>query len=73
MLKKSTALLTYLVLAALFLSLLVLKLLGLPPVAAWSWWRVTAPLWAPWAAALVLAAGLLLRDLWTPPGRQSRS
>jgi hypothetical protein len=30
-----------------FLVLLVLKLVGVPPVAAWSWWRVTSPLWAP--------------------------
>ena len=33
---------------ALFLVFLTLKLVGVEPVASWSWWWVTAPLWAPW-------------------------
>ncbi len=37
----------------LFLVFLVLKLTG---VIAWSWWWVTAPLWAPLLLALVLLA-----------------
>lgn len=37
----------------LFLIFLVLKLLGL---IAWSWWWVTAPLWAP-AVLLILFIG----------------
>ncbi len=35
----------------LFLVFLVLKLTG---VIAWSWWWVTAPLWAPLVLALVM-------------------
>ena len=40
----------------LFLVFLVLKLTG---AIAWSWWWVTAPLWAPWliAGAIVLIGG----------------
>lgn len=33
------------VLEILFLIFLVLKLIGGNPVADWSWWWVTAPLW----------------------------
>lgn len=36
-----------------FLVLLVLKLAG---IIDWSWWLVTAPLWAPVAIVLVIAA-----------------
>lgn len=31
----------------IFLIFLTLKLTGIGPVAHWSWWAVTAPLWAP--------------------------
>lgn len=37
---------------AVFIVFLVLKLIGVAPVAMWSWWWVTAPLWG--GAALVL-------------------
>lgn len=40
-------------LGALFLVLLVLKLTG---IIGWSWWLVTAPLWAPVDVILVIAA-----------------
>jgi len=32
---------------ATFIVFLILKLLGIAPVATWSWWWVTAPLWIP--------------------------
>jgi fatty acid desaturase len=35
---------------------ITLKLLGVAPVAAWSWWWVTAPLWGPLAFVLVIVA-----------------
>lgn len=37
----------------MFIVFLALKLAGIGTVATWSWWWVTAPLWAP--AVLVLA------------------
>lgn len=49
-----------------FLLLLALKLRGSLPVATWSWWRVTAPLWLPWAALLVVAAGVLVSSSFFP-------
>ena len=39
-----------------FIVFLVLKLAEYGPVAAWSWWAVTAPLWAP----LTVVLGLML-------------
>lgn len=44
-----------------FLIFLVLKLTEIGPVAAWSWWWVTAPLWGGLALALSV---LLLGGLW---------
>lgn len=41
---------------ALFLIFLTLKLIGVAPVAAWSWWWVTAPLWGGFAAVLGIFA-----------------
>ena len=41
--------------AAVFLVFLVLKLLEVGPVAEWSWWWVTAPLWGPALIALAFA------------------
>jgi hypothetical protein len=32
---------------AVFIVFLVLKLIGSEPVASWSWWWVTSPLWIP--------------------------
>lgn len=40
-------------LAVLFIAL---KLLGIDPVAAWSWWWVTVPVWGPAVLALGLFA-----------------
>ena len=40
----------------LFMVFLVLKLCEIGTVATWSWWWVTAPLWAPWAALLGILA-----------------
>ncbi|MDB5268030.1 MAG: hypothetical protein JWP58_1070 [Hymenobacter sp.] len=42
------------VLLLLTLLLALLKGTGLTRVADWSWWAVTAPVWGPWAAAVVL-------------------
>jgi hypothetical protein len=39
---------------ALGLLFIGLKLTHIPPVSDWSWWWVTAPLWAPGALVLVL-------------------
>lgn len=43
-------------LSAIFLIFLTLKLVGVEPVASWSWWWVTAPLWGP--VGLVIGIGL---------------
>lgn len=40
----------------LFIVFLVLELLKVTDVATWSWWWVTAPLWAPTAVVLGLFA-----------------
>ena len=64
---------------AVFIVFLVLKLTG---TIGWSWWWVTAPLWAPWAvglglslgfAALVGLARLLLHALDTRGRRRRRA
>lgn len=41
---------------AIFLVFLVLKLTGTDPVASWSWWWVTSPLWIPIGIVLGLFA-----------------
>lgn len=43
---------------AVFLVFLVLKLAGIEPVALWSWWWVTAPLWG----SLLLAITMRLAE-----------
>lgn len=50
---KSTATGGIGLLTALFLIFATLKIVGVAPVAAWSWWWVTLPLW--FIPALVLA------------------
>jgi hypothetical protein len=40
----------------LFVLFLALKLLKVTDVATWSWWWVTAPLWAPTIVALIILA-----------------
>jgi len=41
-----------------FLVFLTLKLVGIEPVASWSWWWVTAPLWI--SALLIVGIVILL-------------
>jgi hypothetical protein len=41
-----------------FILFLALKLFGVTVVASWSWWWVTAPLWAPMAIVLVIIAAV---------------
>jgi len=49
------------VLGLLGVVFVTLKLLGIAPVAAWSWWWVTAPFWAGIAIfAVFLMIGLLV-------------
>ena len=43
-----------------FIVFLVLKLAEYGPVADWSWWLVTAPLWAPAGIVLSIALGALV-------------
>lgn len=54
-----------------FLVLLTLKVVGVAPVGAWSWWWVTAPLWAPVGVAfgvvIALFGGALLLALAAAP------
>jgi small Trp-rich protein len=38
----------------------VLKLVGVEPVADWSWWLVTAPFWAPLMLSLAFMGVMLL-------------
>ena len=40
----------------LFLIFLTLKLAEVGPVAQWSWWWVTSPLWIPFALIGIMAA-----------------
>lgn len=44
----------------LFLIFLVLKLAEIGPVATWSWWWVTSPLWIPLAMVAAVFAGIIL-------------
>lgn len=43
-----------------FIVFLILKLAEYGPVAAWSWWAITAPLWAPIGIAIVVGVGALV-------------
>lgn len=38
----------------LALVFIVLKIVGVEPIASWSWWWVLSPLWIPLAIALLL-------------------
>ncbi len=55
------------VLSLLGVLFVALKLIGIQPVAAWSWWWVTAPFWGGLALLLLILASVgialfLLRD-----------
>ncbi len=45
---------------AVFIVFLILKLIGIEPVAAWSWWWITAPLWIPLGLALIVASVIVI-------------
>lgn len=40
-------------LTLMFILFLGLKLAGIAPVAHWSWWLITAPIWAGWTVVLL--------------------
>jgi hypothetical protein len=49
---------------------LVLKLLGVGPVACWSWNKVTFTIWAPWLLTAVMSVlGWLVYLIQNRPGR----
>lgn len=48
------------VLGLLGVVFVVLKILGIQPIAAWSWWWVTAPFWGGAVLFLGIAAIILL-------------
>lgn len=55
---------------ALVLLPIVLKLLGLTPVAAWPWQKVTVTLWLPWLmTAAISLIGWIVYLVQTRPGR----
>lgn len=45
---------------AVFLIFLVLKLLAVQPVAAWSWWWVTSPIWISWGVVIGFLLGVAI-------------
>jgi len=49
----------------LFIVFVVLKLAEVGPIANWSWWWVTAPLWIPVAAAIITAIiVIIIAKIW---------
>jgi hypothetical protein len=49
---------------------IILKALGLTPIAAWSWQKVTFTLWAPWVLTIVMSfLGWLVYLVQTRRGR----
>ena len=58
----------------LFCIFLVLKLCGIGPVAAWSWWWITAPLWGPAVlAVLVILIFVLADEFLIKPARKKKN
>lgn len=61
---------------ALFVLFVLFVGLKLTSIIAWSWWWVTAPLWAPLTAVAVVAAvvfvGAVLLDAFSKLRRRSR-
>jgi len=53
------------VLGALGVLFVALKLLGLPPVAEWSWWWVTLPFWGGIALVLLIVLGIVIYTHFT--------
>lgn len=56
------------VLETLLVIFVVLKVLGIAPIAGWSWWLVLLPLWIELGIGLLLIlvlGGLLVLELWT--------
>lgn len=49
--------------AIVFAIFLTLKLIGISPVADWSWWWVTCPLWAPAILVLVIFVIYMLLNI----------
>ena len=45
---------------AVFLLFLTLKLTGIEPVASWSWWWVTSPLWGTALIGLLVIMGAIV-------------
>lgn len=52
------------VLGLLGIVFVTLKLVGIEPVASWSWWWVTAPFWGGFALAILIFVGVLLVAIW---------
>ena len=49
----------------LFIVFVVLKLAEVGPIANWSWWWVTAPLWIPVVAAIITAIiVIIIAKIW---------
>jgi hypothetical protein len=62
--KKSNLLLLILIVWSLCGGvLLLLKVCGVYPMANWSWWRITAPVWGQWALVLMAYAAHCLVGL----------
>ena len=56
------------VLETLLVIFVVLKILGIAPIAGWSWWLVLLPLWIELGLILLVLlvfGGLLAVELWT--------
>jgi len=56
------------VLETLLVIFVVLKILGIAPIAGWSWWLVLLPLWIELGLillVLLVLGGLLAVELWT--------
>ncbi|KWX82280.1 hypothetical protein AXF24_12505 [Streptococcus pneumoniae] len=52
---------TGIVLVLTFIVFLVMKLAKIGAVASWSWWWVTAPLWAPMCLAMVICLIIFIK------------
>lgn len=48
-------------LSLLLVAFILLKILGIEPIASWSWWWVMSPMWIPAIIALVVIAFMKAR------------